>query len=207
MAFVTTRVRADWKSVFDPGSYESFTCLSPGTRFEKKASKVERGADGKLVYGWKRNTDPTAADEERELISSGKIRPEEARHLPVDIDGGKPVRLHRGTIAWNEYRQKWILIAVEYGGKSMLGEVWFSEADSPIGPWRTTKKIVTHDDYSFYNPVHHPFFDQEGGRVIYFEGTYTSTFSGNKNPTPRYDYNQIMYRLDLSDPRLAKPHR
>ncbi|MBU6411264.1 MAG: hypothetical protein KGR98_12840, partial [Verrucomicrobia bacterium] len=29
-----------------------------------------------------------------------------------------------------------------------------------------------------------------------------STFSGNKHPTPRYDYNQIMYRLDLSDPCL-----
>jgi hypothetical protein len=27
-------------------------------------------------------------------------------------------------------------------------------------------------------------------------------FSGNKNPTPRYDYNQIMYRLELGDERL-----
>ena len=48
-------------------------------------------------------------------------------------------------------------------------------------------------------------FDKDGGRVIYFEGTYTHTFSGNPEPTPRYDYNQIMYRLDLADPRLALP--
>jgi len=48
-------------------------------------------------------------------------------------------------------------------------------------------------------------FDQEGGRIIYFEGTYTATFSGNKDPTPRYDYNQVMYQLDLSDKRLALP--
>jgi len=38
--------------------------------------------------------------------------------------------------------------------------------------------------------------------MIYFEGTYASTFSGNEFPTPRYDYNQIMYRLDLSSPQL-----
>src|SRR5262249_24050027 len=32
-----------------------------------------------------------------------------------------------------------------------------------------------------------------------------TTFSGNSDPTPRYDYNQVMYQLDLSDPRLALP--
>ena len=48
-------------------------------------------------------------------------------------------------------------------------------------------------------------FDKDGGRIIFFEGTYTTTFSGNPDPTPRYDYNQVMYQLDLSDPRLALP--
>jgi hypothetical protein len=68
------------------------------------------------------------------------------------------------------------------------------------------RKIVTHDKYTFYNPMQHPYFDQDGGRVIYFEGTYSKTFSGSeKKPTPRYDYNQIMYRLNLDDPRLALP--
>ena len=28
------------------------------------------------------------------------------------------------------------------------------------------------------------------------------TLSGNPVATPRYEYNQVMYRLDLSDPRL-----
>ncbi len=64
---------------------------------------------------------------------------------------------------------------------------------------------MTHDKYSFYNPKQHPMFDKDGGRIIFFEGTYTTTFSGNPDPTPRYDYNQIMYQLDLSDPRLALP--
>jgi len=32
---------------------------------------------------------------------------------------------------------------------------------------------------------------------VYFEGTYTNTFT--RSPaTPRYNYNQLMYRLDLS---------
>ena len=74
-----------------------------------------------------------------------------------------------------------------------------------LGPWVYARKIVTHDKYSFYNPKQHPMFDKDGGRIIFFEGTYTTTFSGNPDPTPRYDYNQVMYQLDLSDPRLALP--
>ena len=102
--------------------------------------------------------------------------------------------------------QRWVMIAVEsYGSTSLLGEVWYAEADTPLGPWVYARKIVTHDKYSFYNPKQHPMFDKDGGRIIFFEGTYTTTFSGNPDPTPRYDYNQIMYQLDLSDPRLALP--
>jgi hypothetical protein len=94
------------------------------------------------------------------------------------------------------------MIAVESGGTSFLGEVWYAEARELTGPWRKARKIVTHDKYSYYNPVQHDFFDQAGGRFIFFEGTYTKDFSGNPVGTPRYEYNQIMYRLDLDDPRL-----
>ena len=98
------------------------------------------------------------------------------------------------------------MIAVEsFGSTSFLGEVWYAEADTPLGPWVYARKIVTHDKYSFYNPKQHPMFDKDGGRIIFFEGTYATTFSGNPDPTPRYDYNQIMYQLDLSDRRLALP--
>ncbi len=120
----------------------------------------------------------------------------------VDADSGKKIKLHAGSINWNDYRKKWILIAVQEGGFSFLGEVWYAEADHVTGPWSKARKILSHHRYSFYNPVHHPFFDQQGGRIIYFQGTYAETFSGNPSPTPRYDYNQIMYRLDLADPRL-----
>jgi hypothetical protein len=99
------------------------------------------------------------------------------------------------------------MIVVESSGKSSyLGEVWYAEADTPVGPWAYARQVVTHDKYSFYNPTHHRYFDQDGGRLIYFEGTYASTFSRPKEmATPRYDYNQVMYRLDLDDPRLVLP--
>jgi hypothetical protein len=95
------------------------------------------------------------------------------------------------------------MIAVQKDGKeSHLGEVWYLEAKRIEGPWRKAVKVASHPKYSFYNPSHHAFFDQQGGRYIYFEGTYTETFSGNPVATPRYDYNQLMCRLDLDDPQL-----
>lgn len=120
---------------------------------------------------------------------------------------GLPVVPHNGSVSWNAYRRKWILIAVQQGGdSSYLGEVWYAEADTPAGPWGYAQKVVSHERYSFYNPKHHPYFDQEGGRIIYFEGTYSFTFSGSaETAVPRYDYNQVMYRLDLSDERLRLP--
>jgi len=63
--------------------------------------------------------------------------------------------------------------------------------------------VASHEKHSFYNPVLHPFLNQAGDRVVHFEGTYTEQFADNPRPTPRYDYNQVLYRLDLADPALA----
>jgi hypothetical protein len=76
--------------------------------------------------------------------------------------------------------------------------------DAP--PRRDAKAGIAEANHDFYNPVHHDFFDRAGGRVIYFEGTFTNTFSRDPVVIPRYEYNQLMYRLDLSDERL-KPAR
>jgi hypothetical protein len=205
MPYPVVRVRADLKHVKDPAAYTAFTCLEPGAGYQKASSKIERGPDGKPVWGWKPGADPVGPAEEKELLAAGKLQREDAHFQLADADTGKPVALHEGSFCWNAFRRKWVLIGVQQGGTSFLGEVWFAEADSPVGPWRWARKVVTHEQYSFYNPTQHPFFDQEGGRLIYFEGTYAETFSGNPSPTPRYDYNQVMYRLDLADPRLKPP--
>jgi hypothetical protein len=198
------RVPADPEHLKKVGSCEAYTCLQPGTRLSQQ--QFDRGADGHLRYGWKTNTQLLRQDQQTKLIISRRIKPEEALLNLRDIDSGKVVVAHGGSVYWNDYRQRWLMICVEsYGSTSMLGEVWCAEADTPLGPWVYGRKIVTHDKYSFYNPKQHPMFDKEGGRIIFFEGTYTTTFSGNPDPTPRYDYNQVMYQLDLSDPRLALP--
>ncbi|MBB5039106.1 hypothetical protein [Prosthecobacter dejongeii] len=186
-SFALTRVKADYDNVLNPASYEALAW-----------SEDTQG------YQWQSKLPPVTQLSERQQIRSGKIPEEKALLQVQDEASGKPVLIHRASINWNAYRQRWIMIATQNQGEvSMLGEVWYSEASSPEGPWNQAVKIASHPKYTFYNPRHHPFFDENGGRTIYFEGTYTETFSGNPIATPRYDYNQIMYRLDLSDPRLA----
>jgi hypothetical protein len=124
---------------------------------------------------------------------------------------GKPVKPHSGSIAWSPWHRKWVTVFVESSGKpSSLGEVWYAEAAVPTGPWGKAVKVLTHDNYTFYNPRVHSELLNSNSPVLCFEGTYTRQFAGHPLPTPRYDYNQILYRLDLNDPALrpaqsAKP--
>jgi hypothetical protein len=211
------RVKAQWDAVLDPAQYEGYTCLREGARYQRENPPLDRNDAGELVWGWKRNTPPLNRMQLAELIESGELKRDESPVRFVDVDTGKPLAFNGGSIAWNDYRRRWILIAVnalpekiEGGGGALFdppgGDVYFAEADAPEGPWVGAKKIATHTaadgSYDFYNPVHHPFFDQQGGRIIYFEGTLSTYFSKNQRPIPRYTYNQLMYRLDLSDPRL-----
>jgi hypothetical protein len=166
---------------------------------------LDRDADGGIRYAWKTATPPLKPAEQQKLIRQGKMKAEEALPTLRDVETGRPVTVHAGSVSWNAYRRRWVMIFVQTGGTSFLGEVWYAEADTPVGPWVYARKIVTHEQYSFYNPKEHPYFAKDNGRILFFEGTYASTFSGNPNPTPWYDYNQIMYKLDLADPRLRLP--
>ncbi len=115
----------------------------------------------------------------------------------------KEVRAHRGSIAWNAPLNRWITVFTEqYGKPSPLGEIWYAESDSPFGPWKNAVKILTHDNYTFYNPVIQTELTGEKSPYILFEGTYTAEFADHARPTPRYNYNQILYRLDLDSPGL-----
>ena len=112
--------------------------------------------------------------------------------------GGGSVVPHSGSIAWNEYRGRWVTVFVSQG-PSALSDVWYAEADSPLGPWDEAILVLRHNNYSFYNPRVHGEMAEPGSPVLLFEGTYTATFADRPQPTPRYDYNQILYRLDLDD--------
>ena len=183
--------------------YETYTCLREGSRLDEPA--LDRDAKGRLRYDWRKNTPAVGPAEQAKLAADGKMKAEEALLQLRDRDTDKPVQAHAASVYWNDCRKRWVMITCQFGGASLLGEVWYAESDAPEGPWVYAVKVVTHDRYSFYNPKQDPMFDKEGGKVIFFEGTYTQTFSGNPDATPRYDYNQILYKLDLSDPRLAIP--
>jgi hypothetical protein len=202
--FPLIRVPADPDLLGKIESYTAFTCLKAGTKFSQK--QLDAAPLAPLRYDWKANTQLVRQEQQNKLIAGRSIRADDALLNLRDIESGKTVMGHGGSVYWNAYRRRWVMIAVEsYGSTSMLGEVWYAEADTPLGPWVYARKIVTHNKYSFYNPKQHPVFDKDGGRTIFFEGTYSTMFSGNQDPSPRYDYNQIMYQLDLSDRRLSLP--
>jgi hypothetical protein len=198
-----TRVKATAADFRRPERYETWTCLKEGSALDRP--QFDRDSAGRLRHGWKKNTAAVGPAAQAKLIAAGKLKASEAWLQLRDRDTGKAVQAHAGSVYWNAYRKRWILLAAQIGGSSLLGEVWYAEADTPTGPWVYAVKVATHPRYDFYNPKQHPMFDKLGGRVIFFEGTYTNTFSGNPVTTPRYDYNQLLYKLDLSDPRLAVP--
>lgn len=118
-------------------------------------------------------------------------------------DGDREIVPHSGSIAWNAFRKRWVTVFMQKFGKpSAFGTLWYAEADSPMGPWGTAVEILSHDNYTFYNPRLHPELTPAGDHVLLFEGTYTAEFANHAAPTPYYDYNQILYRLDLDDPAL-----
>lgn len=184
--FAVTRVPATYNDVLNPGSYEALAWSEPAQD-----------------YVWQKKLPPVTQKAEAKMLEAKKMPADRALLQVKDALTGKPVSIHRSSVNWNPHRKAWIMIGSQhFAPESVLGEVWYAEAPTPSGPWTKAVKVASHPRYSFYNPRHHVFFDQQGGRIIHFEGTYTETFSGNPVPTPRYDYNQLMYRLDLDDPRI-----
>jgi hypothetical protein len=191
------RIPARAESLSDPASWQSF---SP---FPAPGQRAERNPDGEVRYAWRAGI-PGASEED---LRARRLAPRDALFGQVrDIASGKPVTVHANSTAASPFRGRFVRIFTELDGSpSRLGEIWYVEGDTPMGPWFLARKIASHRSYSFYNPFLHPYFDQRGGRTLFFEGTYTAAFSRQAEPTPRYDYNQIMRRLDLEDPRLMLP--
>jgi len=201
------RVPATLKAVLDRDQYEAFTCVKAGT--SGKSLELDMGTDGVPRWRWQKELPPVDSKTERRWIRDGKLKqPAHARFCPANAAASSErIELHSGSVRWNAYRQRWILIAGQIGGKaSFLGEVWYAEAKHPTGPFAKAVRVATHDRQSFYNVCHHSFLDRDDGRTIHFEGTYTNEFSGNPVKTPRYNYNQILYRLDL-DAAALRPAR
>lgn len=202
------RVKADFTAVSDPSQYEAFTCLNPDGR------KAKRKMTGSLIWAWVKGGKPIHFDNTDDMIRAGNLRLDESPYRLVDVDTKQRVVAAQVGIAWNPFLGLWVNIIQQKMGDTTAGEIFFSTANSPEGPWQHCRKVATHymsrDSYKcnhndLYNPVQHYELMQEGGRFVYFSGTLVNTFSGNQWWTPLYNYNNIMYRLDLKDPRLQLP--
>lgn len=202
------RVRADFESASDPTMYESFTCL------DRNGKVSRRHANGALNWRWEKGAKPISFDNVEELVRDRVLKPGESPYELLDVDTGEHIVAAQMAIAWNPYLNLWVNIIQQKMGATTAGEIWYSTASAPEGPWKHTRKVTTHhmarDDYKqnhndLYNPVQHYELMRDGGRSVYFSGTLVNTFSGNQWPTPYYNYNNIMYKLDLADPRLGLP--
>jgi len=129
----------------------------------------------------------------------------EPQKVLESVSDGKPVKPHSGSVAWHPWKKRWVTIFMESFGKpSVFGELWYAEADGPSGPWGKAVKVLSHENYTFYNPrIHDEWFDEKSP-VLIFEGTYTMQFANKPAPTPKYDYNQVLYRLDLQGQSLNR---
>jgi len=199
--FPFARVRSRFADYVDPAAYERWSCETADSTATNPV--IERDSHGEPVFRWRRGGSSFDQKRQQFLVSKGLVKPEECP-IRFRTGDGKEMQISRGSVAWNAYRKKWIMLFGQaFAKESLLGEIWFAESDALTGPWDRAVKVVTHDKYSFYNVAHHPELDSVDGRTIRFEGTYTLSFSGVEQPTPRYDYNQILYELDLTDPRLG----
>jgi hypothetical protein len=110
------------------------------------------------------------------------------------------IDVHRGSIVWNEYKRKWVTLFTQLSGdQSYLGAIWYAESPTPFGPWSSAVQVADHDGHSFYNPLIHAEWTDADGSILLFEGTFTKTFAKAVQAIPRYEYNQVLYRLDLKD--------
>lgn len=200
------RVPATLQDVLDETKWEAFTCAKAD-----KPDEPDLDEQDKPRWRWQKELPPTDSKTEHAWIRAKKLEQKHARYCPVEAsskDNSSPedaIVLHSGSVRWNDYCQRYVLIAGQIEGKSShLGEVWYAEALAPTGPFSSAVKIATHNQQTFYNVCHHSFLDRGKGRTIFFEGTYTNDFSGNSDKTPRYNYNQVLYRLDLGVEALLK---
>jgi hypothetical protein len=194
------RLKARAESLLDPKHYEVFSAFG-----EARSSSLQREGDARLSYAFRNDARATSA----EAVSAAGLPKSQSLegHLADAQTGAALKQAGEGGQAFSPWRGRFVRVFQQLGGiSSFAGEVWYAEADTPLGPWVYAQKLVTHDRYTFYTPWIHTSFEQGQARFLYFEGSYTTALAGDDvTATPRYERNQIMYRLDLDDTRLRLP--
>lgn len=207
-AYPVLRARTSPAALANLSSYEAWTCLAAGATMV--APRLDRDATGKLIYSWKPGTPPVSAEDQTRLVHLGLATTAELwinlTSIGTDKTAGSAVALKRGSARYNAHLDRWLIV-----GQASPGTVWLAAASTVEGPYRRALLVADHSSsgssmqngdsstglaYNFYNPAQHDFLDD--GSIVYFSGTYATTFAPQHHMTPRYDYNSILYRLDLS---------
>lgn len=183
--FLVTRVPASYEDVLNPSKYESLV------------ADKETGAPV-----WRCGGEPplTQNAEAASLAEKGGTK---ARSLlrVTDVADGRSVLVNGGTVRWNAWRKRWVMIASGTAGEAVApSALWYAESLHARGPWKHAVRIADDSSHALEQACHHEFFDQDGGRLIYFEALLAP--AAGVGATPRYDGNQMMFRLDLGDRRL-----
>jgi hypothetical protein len=190
---VPVRIPASSEALLDLATYERFSPYEDAGR-----ATVERDAAGWVVYRWRGGGIPFVTPADDGLAPAERLE----GHI-VDAATATAVAVHEnGSTDRNEHLGRWTRLVIPHWA---LGETWLSISDTPMGPWVYATRVVSHQQYSFYNPRHHRELDEDHGRRMRFDATYTNLFSGNPDRTSRYDYNQVMMAVDVDRPELQLP--
>lgn len=221
------RVEAEGVSVTDPHTYETYTPFAEGS--VGSAADIVR-VDGEIDYAWRVDTPHEMNSCEFDIIPEHERL---HSHLSADWEASPygifrfPIYPADVTIRWNPHRGRYVALVVHAANappclgahtdfQSDHGEVFYAEGDTPQGPWHYARKVLTSglpacafsaDCYDFYLPEFHP-FDKEQGRLLYFSGTHTRYIlarSEHAEAVPRYEYNGLMYKLDLAHEGTVVP--
>src|SRR5690606_15074318 len=108
------RVRANIEDMRDITKFEGFTPLMAGSDLVNP--RVEKTRDGPVVYGWKPNTPSAPPQDDKKFVAQGVYGKQWSWAQLRDRDTGKEVTPQHGSVAWNEYRQRWVAIISELNG-------------------------------------------------------------------------------------------
>jgi hypothetical protein len=201
-AYASIRTKATEEGLMNLDSYEAFTALLPGSTMTKPV--LDRSS-GKLRYAWRTGAPPLTESDEQELLRQGLMDKSELWISLKQKTTDTLIVLRRGSTHWNRKLQAWLLLS-----SGNPGTIWAAKSERPEGPYREAVLVATHnstgsgrsDDSdkatNFYNPTQHVFFDEDEGETIYFSGTFVTSFAPQHFATARYDYNSIMYRINVS---------
>lgn len=201
--FVYARAHESAIETGNATEFESFTPLIQGCNMSNPI--IDKNG-----WGWKKNMPIFTQSDETELIEKGILSLNQSRyqtkyfaHKTTITDNANVYMKHdhekrndaivinfgQGSVNWNEYLSKYILITEGYKN----GDIWLSISDGDMyGPWNKAYLIAQHNSTGMvcYNPIQLPFMGLKqnininingsgtvNDQYIYFACTFTAMWS------------------------------